>query len=145
MKVFISKSDILDFEVENNLKKEKFEDNSSDLIDNLVKTITDYEVQWAGMDNKDPMRKAYKGIISSLKDQLKNLLVAKSTVSTKEHTKSHIESNLRGTKVSFNSGGQYSLTSKFDLKKVWKDSEKNSEIIELISSDFSSDVVSIFG
>ena len=117
--------------------------NSSDLIENLVKTITDYEIQWAGMENNDPMKTVFKGIISSLKDQLKNLSVAKSTVSTKDLTKSHGESNLRGTKISFNSGGQFSMTNKFDIKKVSLDSEKNSQIIELDSSDFSSDVVSL--
>ena len=68
------------------------------------------------MNLNDPMRNAYQGIISSLKDQLKNLAGSKSTVSTKENTKSHTDLNLRNTKASFNSGRQSSLTTKFDVK-----------------------------
>ena len=40
-------------------------------IDNLVKTISSYEIQWAGLTDDDPIKKAYQGIIKTLQEQLK--------------------------------------------------------------------------
>ena len=40
-------------------------------IDNLVKTISSYEIQCATLQDGDPIKKAYQGIIKSLQNQLK--------------------------------------------------------------------------
>lgn len=115
--------------------------NNPSLADNLIKTITDYEIQLAGLSLDDPMRVAYQGIVDSLKAQLKNLS-SKHEKPKKDTTKSVTDTNLRGTKASFNSSKQSSgAGGKFDRKKVSHESDKKSQIIELSSSDFSSDEV----
>ena len=47
--------------------------NKSNLIENLIKTISEYEITWAGLDANDPMKAAYRQIIATLNLQLKSL------------------------------------------------------------------------
>jgi hypothetical protein len=97
-------------------KKPERHPKNSELVENLIKTITDYEIQLASLGLDDPMRSAYQGIIDSLKSQIQ-ALASQTSKNEKAFTKSQTEMNLRATKASFNSSKHSSVAaSKFDIK-----------------------------
>lgn len=72
-----------------NLKPD-IKENNNNLTENLIKTISEYEIMWAGLEQDNPMRAAYRQIISTLQQQLSALSQGKSSkeIVHKEHKQS---------------------------------------------------------